>query len=294
MTTKILTEQSNPLSENIDLMSGVEIAELINQEDRHVAIAISSQVKKIGQAIELIAQSFAQGGRLGYFGSGTSGRLGVLDASECPPTYGVSPKLVEGFISGGDKALRTAVENAEDSAELALQDLQIFAPSKNDIVVGISASGNAAYTNTILNEAQKLGTKTIAICTNPNASLKAHADIFICPEVGPEVISGSSRMKSGSAQKMILNMLTTGAMIRTGKTYKNYMIDLQITNQKLHQRACQIISEISKVSITEAPKYLAQSHNNVKIACLMAAKNIDYEAAEQLLRQNHGILRRTL
>ena len=276
MTTKILTEQSNPLSENIDLMSGEEIAELINQEDRHVAIAISSQVKKIGQAIELIAQSFAQGGRLGYFGSGTSGRLGVLDASECPPTYGVSPKLVEGFISGGDKALRTAVENAEDSAELALQDLQIFAPSKNDIVVGISASG------------------TIAICTNPNASLKAHADIFICPEVGPEVISGSSRMKSGSAQKMILNMLTTGAMIRTGKTYKNYMIDLQITNQKLHQRACQIISEISKVSITEAPKYLAQSHNNVKIACLMAAKNIDYEAAEQLLRQNHGILRRTL
>ena len=294
MTTKILTEQSNPLSENIDLMSGEEIAELINQEDRHVAIAISSQVKKIGQAIELIAQSFAQGGRLGYFGSGTSGRLGVLDASECPPTYGVSPKLVEGFISGGDKALRTAVENAEDSAELALQDLQIFAPSKNDIVVGISASGNAAYTNTILNEAQKLGTKTIAICTNPNASLKAHADIFICPEVGPEVISGSSRMKSGSAQKMILNMLTTGAMIRTGKTYKNYMIDLQISNQKLHQRACQIISEISGVSITESPKYLAQSHNNVKNACLMAAKNIDYEAAEQLLRQNHGILRRTL
>ena len=289
-----LTERRNPNTINIDLMDSYEIAKAINNEDKKVAIAVEKTLPQIAQSIETIAQAFLKGGRLAYFGAGTSGRLGVLDASECWPTFGVEHGMVCGFIAGGDKALRFSVENAEDSAELALQDLQIFAPSKNDIVVGISASGNAAYTNTILNEAQKLGTKTIAICTNPNASLKAHADIFICPEVGPEVISGSSRMKSGSAQKMILNMLTTGAMIRTGKTYKNYMIDLQITNQKLHQRACQIISEISKVSITEAPKYLAQSHNNVKIACLMAAKNIDYEAAEQLLRQNHGILRRTL
>ena len=265
MTTKILTEQSNPLSENIDLMSGEEIAELINQEDRHVAIAISSQVKKIGQAIELIAQSFAQGGRLGYFGSGTSGRLGVLDASECPPTYGVSPKLVEGFISGGDKALRTAVENAEDSAELALQDLQIFAPSKNDIVVGISASGNAAYTNTILNEAQKLGTKTIAVCTNPNASLKAHADIFICPEVGPEVISGSSRMKSGSAQKMILNMITTSVMIQLGRVKGNRMVNMQLSNQKLIDRGTRMVSEELGMDYEHA-KRLLLLHGSVKKA----------------------------
>lgn len=294
MTAKILTEQSNPLSKNIDLMSGTEIAFLINQEDFRVAEAVATQIKKIGKAIELIAQSFIQGGRLGYFGSGTSGRLGVLDASECPPTYGVSPSLVEAFISGGDKALRQAVESAEDSAELALQDLKLFNPDKTDIVVGISASGNALYTNTVLQEAQKLGVKTIAICTNPKAAFKDHADIFICPKVGPEVITGSSRLKSGTAQKMILNMLTTGAMIRIGKTYKNYMIDLQISNQKLYQRACQIVSEISGINLTEAVHYLEQSHHNVKIACLMAAKNIDYETAEQLLRRNHGILRRIL
>ena len=294
MSEQILTEQSNPASADIDLLSGRQIAELINQEDQKVALAVAAETENIGRAIELIAVAFKQGGRLGYFGAGTSGRIGILDASECPPTFGTNPELVQAYIAGGNRAVRHAVENAEDNAEFASRDINSFAPSAQDIVVGISASGNACYINTVMEQARLRGARTIAVSTNPRAAFRQHADVFICPEVGPEVVTGSSRMKSGTAQKMILNMLTTGALIRCGKTYKNYMIDVRITNQKLHHRACRIISEITGISPTEAEKYLENSNNNVKLACIMAAKHITLPEAQLLLGQNDGILRRIL
>lgn len=291
MSEQILTESSNHQTRNIDLMNGEQIATLINQEDQIVATAISSQIPLIGQAIELIAQSFKQGGRLGYFGAGTSGRIGILDASECPPTYGADINMVQGFIAGGEKAIIHSVEAAEDNIDFAIKDLNTFAPSHKDIVVAISASGNPIYTLEILRLAQQYGAKTIAVTTNPQAKFKTFADIFICAEVGAEAITGSTRMKSGSAQKMILNMLTTGAMIRIGKTYHNYMIDMRPTNNKLKNRAKRIVSEICHINTDDAEKYLEKSNYNVKLACIMATKHYTLEQAQQILEQHQGLLR---
>ncbi len=294
MTQTPLTEKSNPDTQNIDLMDGYEIAQALNKEDQKVALAVEKTLPEIGQAIELIASAFQKGGRLAYFGAGTSGRLGILDASECPPTFGVSPQMVQGFIAGGEEAIRHSVENAEDRADLALADLQKFAPTKHDIIVGISASGNAAYILAAMRQAQAQGCKTIGISSNPEAKIKEAADIFINPIVGQEAITGSSRLKSGTAQKMILNMLTTGAMIRIGKTYHNYMIDVQLLNQKLYQRGCRFVSEIAHISEAEAQKYIEQSNHEVKTACIMAAKKVSYPEAHRLLEQNNGILRKIL
>jgi len=246
MKETILTEKQNPATKNIDMASSREIAELINNEDKKVAFEVEKEIDNIAKAIDKIAESFLTGGRLLYFGAGTSGRLGVLDASECPPTFGVSAGMVMGYIAGGDFALRHAVEGAEDSHEKGIDDLTNSGASKNDIVVGISAGGNAKYILSILEKAQKTGILTIGIACNKQAKMKDYCDIFIAPEVGEEAITGSTRMKSGTAQKMILNMLTTGAMIKIGKTYKNYMIDLQPTNEKLINRSVRIISEISE------------------------------------------------
>lgn len=289
-----LTEKSNPATKDIDLMNGYEIAQAINKEDRKVALAVKKILPDIGQAIELIASAFQKGGRLAYFGSGTSGRLGVLDASECYPTFGVEEDMVQGFIAGGEEALCHSVENAEDRVDLALADLQKFAPSKHDVIVGISASGNAPYVLSILEQAQAKGCKTIGISSNPEAKIKKASDIFLNPIVGQEAITGSSRLKSGTAQKMILNMLTTGAMIRIGKTYHNYMIDLRLLNQKLYQRGCRFVSEIAHVSEDEAEKYIEQSKHEVKTACIMAAQKVSYQEAHRLLKQNQGILRKIL
>lgn len=294
MTKPALTENGNPATANIDLADSCEIARLINEEDKKVPAAVSRILPEIGQAIEMIAQAFLAGGRLAYFGAGTSGRIGVLDASECPPTFGVAPELVSGFIAGGERALRFAVENSEDNAAFGLADLQRFNPQPQDVVVAVSASGNPAYVVSVLQEARKRGCKTVGISSNPEAALKKYADIFLNPLVGPEVITGSSRMKSGTAQKLILNMLTTGAMIRCGKTYKNYMIDVRVTNRKLHDRACRIIGEITGISPAEAQKYLENSGNNVKLACIMAAKNAGVEEAQKLLDRENGVLRRIL
>lgn len=288
-----LTEKSNPATKNIDLMNGYEIAKAINNEDKKVALAVEKVLPEIGEAIELIADSFKKGGRLAYFGAGTSGRLGVLDASECYPTFGVDEDMVQGFIAGGKEALSHSIENAEDKKELGLNDLKAFAPTPNDIIVGISASGNANYILAILKKAQSLGCKTIAISSNEKAKIKKYSDIFINPIVGEEVITGSSRMKSGTAQKMILNMLSTGAMIRIGKTYQNYMIDLRLLCNKLIARGCRFVSEIADISLENAQKYIEESHN-VKIACLMAAKKISYDEACKLLEENGGILRKIL
>lgn len=294
MTNIALTERRNPLTTDIDLMDSYQIAQAINNEDKKVALAIEKVLPQIGKAIELIAQAFANGGRLAYFGAGTSGRLGVLDASECWPTFGVETGMVCGFIAGGDRALRFSIENSEDSAELALADLKTFAPTPRDIVVGISASGNPRYVLTILEKAQQLGCQTIGISSNPEAKLQKYSDIFINPVVGEEAITGSSRMKSGTAQKMVLNMLSTGSMIRIGKTYQNYMIDVRMVNEKLIDRGCRFVSEIAQISYEQAQKYLELSGMNVKNACVMAIKQCAKADAEQLLQQAGGILRKVI
>lgn len=289
-----LTEKSNPATTDIDLMDSFHIAQAINNEDKKVALAIEKVLPEIGRAIEMIAEAFQKGGRLAYFGAGTSGRLGVLDASECWPTFGVEHGMVWGFIAGGDKALRLSVEAAEDSSEFGLSDLSAFAPTPNDVIVGISAGGNPQYVLAILEEAKKAGCRTIGISSNPEAKLKPLCDIFINPIVGEEVLTGSSRLKSGTAQKMILNMLSTGAMIRIGKTYKNYMIDVRMVNEKLLDRGCRFVSEIAKISYDEAQKYIEQSGKNVKAACVMAIKKCSKAEAEQQLAAVKGILRKVI
>ncbi len=289
-----LTEKSNPATTDIDLMDSFHIAQAINNEDKKVALAIEKVLPEIGRAIEMIAEAFQKGGRLAYFGAGTSGRLGVLDASECWPTFGVEHGMVSGFIAGGDKALRLSVEAAEDSSEFGLSDLSAFAPTPNDVIVGISAGGNPQYVLAILEEAKKAGCRTIGISSNPEAKLKPLCDIFINPIVGEEVLTGSSRLKSGTAQKMILNMLSTGAMIRIGKTYKNYMIDVRMVNEKLLDRGCRFVSEIAKISYDEAQKYIEQSGKNVKTACVMAIKKCSKTEAEQQLAAAKGILRKVI
>ncbi len=289
-----LTEKSNPATTDIDLMDSFHIAQAINNEDKKVALAIEKVLPEIGRAIEMIAEAFQKGGRLAYFGAGTSGRLGVLDASECWPTFGVEHGMVSGFIAGGDKALRLSVEAAEDSSEFGLSDLSAFAPTPNDVIVGISAGGNPQYVLAILEGAKKAGCRTIGISSNPEAKLKPLCDIFINPIVGEEVLTGSSRLKSGTAQKMILNMLSTGAMIRIGKTYKNYMIDVRMVNEKLLDRGCRFVSEIAKISYDEARKHIEQSGKNVKTACVMAIKKCSKTEAEQQLAAAKGILRKVI
>lgn len=293
MSQVALTERRNSDTINIDIMDAHQIAQTINNEDKKVALAVEKTLPQIGDAIELIAQSFLKGGRLAYFGAGTSGRLGVLDASECWPTFGVEHGMVCGFIAGGDRALRFSIENSEDKAEFGLEDLNAFNPTPNDVIVGISAGGGPRYVLTVLEEAQKRGCKTIGISSNPEAKLKVFSDIFINPVVGEEAVTGSSRMKSGTAQKMILNMLSTGAMIRIGKTFQNYMIDVRMMNEKLVDRGCCFVSEIANVSYEEAKKCI-EICGKVKTACVMAAKKCSQEEATQLLEQAGGILRRIL
>ena len=287
------TEKINIKSLDIDLMGGKEIAYLINNEDKKIALAVGDIIPDIGDAIEKIAERLRLSGRMAYFGAGTSGRIGVLDASEMPPTFGVSPDLIQGYIAGGEKALRHAVENAEDKSELAQEDFKSFNAGKNDVVVAISACGNPNYTLKILQLGQEVGALTIAITSNPNAVFKEFADIFLCVKLGAEVVTGSSRMKSGTAHKMILNMLSTGAMIRLGKVYHNYMVDLQINNKKLHNRAVNMIAEISGTDEKTAQKTL-EIAGNVKTACVMLMKNCDKATAEELLAKNEGILRKVI
>ncbi len=294
MSKIALTEKRNPQTVNIDLMDSQQIARTINNEDKKVALAVEKTLPSVGRAIEVIAQAFLKGGRLAYFGAGTSGRLGVLDASECWPTFGVEHGMVCGFIAGGDRALRFSIENAEDNAELGLEDLKTFNPTANDVIVGISAGGSPRYVLTVLEEARKKGCTTIGISSNPEAKLKLFSDIFINPIVGEEAITGSSRMKSGTAQKMILNMLSTGAMIRIGKTYENYMIDVRMMNEKLVDRGCRIVSEIAKIPYEKASEYIEAAGRKVKTACVMAVKNCSRKQAEQLLADAGGILRKVI
>ena len=290
----IITEQRNPDTVNIDLMSSVEIARAINREDQKVALAVEKVLTNIAQGIDLMANAFLNGGRVAYFGAGTSGRIGVLDASEWVPTFSADEGMVKAYIAGGDKVLRYSVENAEDSTEFALKDLEDFGPTNKDVVVGISASGNPRYMITVLKEARKKGAKTIGITSNPQALFAEFCDVLICVVVGQEALTGSSRMKSGTAQKMILNMLSTGAMIRIGKTYQNYMIDVKVSNEKLYKRGLRFISEICDVNETEAEKLLNESGKSVKAACVMKLKNCTKKEAEKMLSDAGGVLRKVI
>ena len=290
--SEIITEYRNENTKNIDLLSTIDIVRKINEEDQIVARAVEDESANIARAIDIIAKQFLMGGKLYYFGAGTSGRLGVLDASECPPTFGASPDMVQGIIAGGDSALRIPVEGAEDNFDLGAEDAQIL--TEKDVCVAISASGNPKYLLGVLSEAEKIGCKTIAITCNHKAAILDEVGLGICVEVGPEVIAGSSRMKAGTAQKMVLNMLTTGSMIKIGKTYENFMIDLMPTNEKLKDRAIRIVAEIAKVTPATALQTLLDCDWKVKTAILMLECRLPKETADQILRKNCGVLRRAL
>lgn len=254
----LITEQRNPNSVDIDRQSTLEIVRLMNEEDKLVPLAIESCLPQISLAVEQIVQAFQQGGRLIYIGAGTSGRLGVLDASECPPTFGVSTEMVKGIIAGGECAIRHPVEGAEDNTKAVLNDLQSIHFSKNDVLVGIAASGRTPYVIAGLQYAKSLGALTISIASNPKSEMAEIADIAIETIVGPEILTGSSRFKSGTAQKMVLNMLTTASMILLGKCYENLMVDVQASNEKLKARAVRIVMQATDCNKTLAEQTLLE------------------------------------
>lgn len=288
----ILTEKRNKNTRNIDIENTSKILELIHKEDELAVAAVEKCLKNIEKAVDIIVTNFNSGGKLFYFGAGTSGRLGVLDASECPPTFGVSPLMVQGFIAGGDKALRYAIEGAEDSEQLAEEDFQKANPSPKDTICAISASGNAKYLLTILKLARNNHIKTISISSNKDALMKEYSNCFICAETGEEAITGSTRMKAGTAQKLILNMLTTASMIKIGKVYENLMIDVKPTNIKLKKRAVSIVSEIANVSEENAQKELELNGYKVKHAILKLKYNLFFDDADKLLNDFNGVLRK--
>ncbi|MGV3278676.1 N-acetylmuramic acid 6-phosphate etherase [Rickettsiales bacterium LUAb2] len=282
--TKIATETRNSNTLNIDTLDTLGIVSKINQEDQKVALAVEKELPSIAAAIDVITNAFTNNARLVYLGAGTSGRIGILDASECPPTYGVSTEMVKGLIAGGKIAILESVENAEDKEELAIDDLKAINFTKNDVLVGLAASGRTPYVIGGINYAKSLGANTVAIACSKNSAIGAVADIKIEVEVGPEVITGSTRMKAGTAQKMVVNMLTTASMIKIGKVYSNLMIDVQPLNAKLIERCKAIFMEATGASYSDAETYLAQSKNNVKLAVLMKQGNVNLEQATNLLK----------
>lgn len=291
---KPVTEESNPKAKDIDRRSTIEIVRLINEEDKTVADAVSLVLDSVTAGVDLIVERLKSGGRLIYVGTGTSGRLGVLDASECRPTFGVSADLVLGVIAGGYDALHRSVEAAEDDPEQAARDLQSFGVSSRDAVVGISASGNTPYTFGALEFAKQIGAATVAVSCNPDSRMARAAEVSISPAVGPEVIAGSSRMKAGTAEKMILNMLSTATMIKLGLVYGNLMSNLRATNEKLRRRAGAILSEEAGIDDEEALRIFEESGEDLRVALLMTRGSLSRSEAAQLLETNEGSLRRAL
>lgn len=290
--SEIITEYRNENTKNIDLLPTIDIIKKMNDEDKIVALAVEYESENIAKAIDVISKQFLQGGHLIYFGAGTSGRLGILDASECPPTFSVEPNMVQGIIAGGYDAMRFAVEGAEDNYDAGYEDAKIL--TKDDVAVVISASGNPKYLLGVLAYADEVGCKTIGITCNSNAKIAEEVGTLICVEVGPEVIAGSSRLKAGTAQKMVLNMLSTGSMIKIGKTYENFMIDLKATNEKLKDRAVRIVSQIAEVDNNIAKETLAKCDWKIKTAIVALKNNVEFDKANEELKKNHGVLRRVL
>ena len=290
----LITEQRNPNSMHVDSLSALEIVQLMNEEDKQVPLAIEKCLPQIAQAVECIVAAFQQGGRLVYIGAGTSGRLGVLDASECPPTFGVLPEMVKGIIAGGERALRHPIEGAEDSKEQAVIDLQTIQFSSKDVLVGIAASGRTPYVIGALEYAKSLGSVTASIASNPNSAMANIVDIAIDTVVGPEVLTGSSRLKSGTAQKLVLNMLTTASMILMGKCYQNLMVDVQASNEKLKARAIRIVMQATDCDKALAEETLKQADQNAKLAIMMILSGLDRAQAEALLEKHQSKLQLAL
>jgi N-acetylmuramic acid 6-phosphate etherase len=290
-----LTEKRNPKTAEIDLASALEIVDLINAEDRTVASAVHEQRESIAAALSAAENAIRSGGRLFYAGAGTSGRLGVLDASEIPPTFGAPPDLVQGIIAGGAAALTRSQEGAEDRPDGARDDLDSAGVRAGDFVVGIAASGTTPYVRAALAHAKRLGARTaIVACSPPPADTLASADIAIVVLTGPEVVTGSTRMKAGTATKLVLNTITTGAMIRLGKTYGNLMVDLQATNAKLRDRAERIVREVCGVTADEARELLRAADGSVKLAIVMQKLHADPDAARAALAGEDGVIRRVV
>lgn len=290
--TEVITEYRNENTKDIDIISTMDMVKKMNDEDKIVALAVEEELENIAKAIDLIAKQFLKGGKLFYFGAGTSGRLGILDASECPPTFSVEPEMVQGIIAGGDIAFKSAVEGAEDNYEAGVEDAKVL--TKDDVAVVISASGNPKYLLGVLTQAEKVGANTVGITCNSKGKIAEDAGIVICPEVGPEVIAGSSRLKAGTAQKMVLNMLSTGAMIKIGKTYENFMIDLKASNEKLKDRAIKIVSQIAEVTHAEALAMLMKSSWEIKVAIVALKLNLEVPKARLELKKHGGVLRKVI
>ena len=290
--SEIITEFRNENTKNIDLLSSLEIVQKINEEDKLVALAVQSELENIAKAIDVISKQLLKGGHLVYFGAGTSGRLGIIDASECPPTFSVPKDMVQGIMAGGESAFKTPIEGAEDNFEAGRYDARNL--KEDDVAVVISASGNPKYLLGVLDMANEVNAKTIALTCNSQAKIAEEATLTICVEVGPEVIAGSSRMKAGTAQKMVLNMLSTGSMIKIGKTYQNFMIDLNPTNEKLKDRAIRIVAQIAQTTHAKAFETLEKCNWEVKTAVVSIAKNVDIDTARLYLKKNNGILRKVL
>ncbi len=290
--TEAITEYRNENTKDIDLLSTIDMVRKMNEEDQIVAKVVGDEAANIAAAIDIIAKAFLKGGRLFYFGAGTSGRLGILDASECPPTFSVDPSMVQGIIAGGPKSFVNAVEGAEDNFGNGKEDAKVL--TDKDVCVVISASGNPKYLLGVLEQADEVGAATIAVTCNSKGMIAQEAGHVICAEVGPEVIAGSSRLKAGTAQKMILNMLTTGSMIKIGKTYENFMIDLKAVNEKLKDRAIRIVSQIANVTNSEALAALLKCDWEIKTAIVMIMKKTDAENARLELKKHAGVLRRII
>lgn len=288
------TEARNTASGTIDSLSALQIVELMNSEDAMVAAAVRTQSTSIAAAIDGVAEAFRNGGRLIYIGAGTSGRLGVLDASECPPTFSVPRSMVVGLIAGGPSALTSAIEGAEDRAEQGRADLENISLTARDIVMGIAASGRTPYVLGGLQFAREIGATTIGFACNDDSALIPLSDIMIAPVVGPEVITGSTRLKAGTATKMVLNMLTTGAMVRIGKTFGNLMVDLTASNEKLRDRSQRIVSDLTGLSSETAQKLLSECSHQVKTAIVVHHRKLTPEAAREQLKQCNGHLRNAL
>ncbi len=288
---KLLSTEKRKNNAALDTFSAFEIASYMNNEDKKVAYAVEGELESISKAIDAIAEKLIDGGKLFYFGAGTSGRLGILDASECPPTFGTDPTLVQGVIAGGTDAIITAIENAEDDMESGKKDVQERKITGRDAVVGLAASGRTPYVIGALQAAKEAGALTISVCCTKENAISNWADIAINVEVGPEVVTGSTRLKSGTAQKMVLNMLSTGAMIRMGKVYGDLMVSLKATNEKLRERVKTIIMESVNVTYEEAQLLAEQSGNNASVAIVMHKKNIGRIEAEKCLEETKGNVR---
>jgi len=291
----LTTEERNEGSRNIDTMTTFEMLQTINNEDKLVALAVEKELVNISRAVDIIAEVLSSGGRLIYIGAGTSGRLGILDASECPPTYGTDPSMVQGIIAGGNEAIHRAVEGAEDRAEEGEADLRSISFSEKDVLVGIAASGRTPYVIGAIKYANSIGGETIAVTCNAGSQMARLAKVSIAPVVGPEVITGSTRMKAGTAQKMVLNMLSTGAMVKLGKVYENLMVDVEATNLKLVERCKKIVVEATGVTREIAEEYLEKTNYDVKLSIFLLLSSLsDIDEARKILAEGKGFIRRAL